>query len=82
MATDRQDTPAEFCRWLLTLDDPADPVGREDRRTVTLSKIIDRARAALRDQDARERAVIAASLDVAAAALKVAGSATSRKASE
>lgn len=82
MPTDRKETPAEFCRWLLTLDDPANPIGIQERRTVTLTRIIDRARAALRDQDARERAVIAASLDVAAAALKVAGSATSRKASE
>ncbi|WP_294566413.1 hypothetical protein [uncultured Arthrobacter sp.] len=41
------ETPADFCRWLLTLDDPESEQGREDRRTVRLSAIIDRARAAL-----------------------------------
>lgn len=36
-----------FFDWLLTLDDPEDSIGREERRSVTLTKIIDRARAAL-----------------------------------
>jgi hypothetical protein len=41
------ETTADFCRWLLTLDDPEDVVGREDRRTVNLTQIIQRARLAL-----------------------------------
>lgn len=41
------ETPADVCRWLLTLDDPEDVVGREDRRTVNLTEIIQRARLAL-----------------------------------
>ena len=34
-----------FLDWLIAMDDPEDVVGREERRTVTLTKIIDRARA-------------------------------------
>lgn len=41
------ETPEEFCRWLLRLDDPEDVIGLEYRRTVTLDGIIKRARAAL-----------------------------------
>lgn len=41
-------TPAQplrdFLSWLIAMDDPADEVGREARRTVTLTRIIDRAR--------------------------------------
>lgn len=36
-----------FCDWLLAMDDPEDVMGREERRTVTLTEIINRA-AALR----------------------------------
>lgn len=41
------ETPTEFCRWLLTLDDPEDVLGRTERAQVTLTQIIRRARAAL-----------------------------------
>jgi hypothetical protein len=33
--------------WLVSLDDPEDVLGREERRTVTLTQIIDRAHRAL-----------------------------------
>jgi hypothetical protein len=39
----------EFLGWLTSMDDPEDVVGREERRTVTLTRIIDRA-AALRGE--------------------------------
>ncbi len=41
------ETPADFCRWLLTLDDRDDVLGMAQRRTVNLTQIINRARAAL-----------------------------------
>lgn len=37
----------EFARWVVALDDPEDVLAREERRTVTLTRIIDRAREAL-----------------------------------
>jgi hypothetical protein len=36
--------------WLVSMDDPDDPSGLEARRTVTLTAIIERARAALGGQ--------------------------------
>ena len=39
---------SDLAEWLVALDDPEDVIGREDRRTVTLTKIIERARDALR----------------------------------
>lgn len=36
-----------LCRWLITLDDPEHVQGREDRRTVTLTQICNKAREAL-----------------------------------
>jgi hypothetical protein len=43
------DGPAvDLAVWLTSLDDPEDPKGLEERRTVTLTQIIDKARAALR----------------------------------
>ena len=41
------DATGEFLRWLVSMDDPDDKAGLEARRTVTLTAIIDRARAAL-----------------------------------
>ncbi len=40
----------EVLRWLTSMDDPDDAAGLEARRTVTLTAIIDRARAALGGQ--------------------------------
>jgi len=42
-----QETPEQFLSWLISLDDddPRSP-GRQDRRTVSLTQIINRARAA------------------------------------
>lgn len=37
----------EVLRWLVSMDDPADADGKAERQTVTLTKIIERARAAL-----------------------------------
>lgn len=37
----------EFARWLVSMDDPEDVIGAGERQTVNLTKIIDRARAAL-----------------------------------
>lgn len=37
----------EFCEWLTAMDDPANEQGREDRRVVTLTAIIERAAAVL-----------------------------------
>lgn len=37
----------EFAQWLVSMDDPEDVHGREQRRAVTLTAIIDRARSAL-----------------------------------
>lgn len=37
----------EVLSWLVSLDDPEDVTGREQRRTVTLDQIISRARTAL-----------------------------------
>lgn len=42
-----EDPAAEFLHWLIRLDDPADARGVEDRRTVTLNQIIERARRVL-----------------------------------
>lgn len=39
-------TPADVCRWLVSLDDIEGP-GADARRTVTLTQIINRARLAL-----------------------------------
>lgn len=36
-----------FAEWLVSMDDSEDVLGREARRTVILTNIIDRARAAL-----------------------------------
>lgn len=46
VATSRRDELLELARWLVSLDDVDGP-GRDERRTVTLTRIIDRARAAL-----------------------------------
>lgn len=47
-ASVRQSGPlADFARWLIAMDDPEDPAGITARQTVTLSRIIDRAREAL-----------------------------------
>lgn len=43
---ERFDSMAAFIDWLLAMDDPEDVLGREERRTVTLTQIIERARAA------------------------------------
>jgi hypothetical protein len=40
----------EVLEWLVSMDDPEDVIGRAERQTVTLTKIIERARAALRGQ--------------------------------
>jgi hypothetical protein len=37
----------EFARWLVSMDDPQDAIGCTERQSVTLTKIIDRARQAL-----------------------------------
>lgn len=37
----------DLARWLVSMDDPEDVLGREERRSVTLTAIIERARAAL-----------------------------------
>lgn len=37
-----------FARWIVAMDDPENLAGRVDRQTVTLTKIVDRAREALR----------------------------------
>jgi hypothetical protein len=37
----------EFIEWLIRLDDPEDVLAREERRVLTLTEIIDRARKAL-----------------------------------
>jgi hypothetical protein len=39
--------PADLARWLVSMDDPEDVLGREARRTVTLDSIIRTAREAL-----------------------------------
>lgn len=51
-AAEVPETPESLCRWLLTLDDPEDVIGREERRTVSLTAIIQRARIALADPPA------------------------------
>lgn len=43
--------PADVCRWLVSLDDVDGP-GADDRRTVTLNQIINRARKALNTEEA------------------------------
>lgn len=45
-------TPEGVCRWLAAMDDPTDEVGMAERQTVTLTKIIDEARAALETREA------------------------------
>lgn len=42
-----RDTALAFCRWLVSMDEPEDVLGRAERRTVTLTQIIDRARRVL-----------------------------------
>lgn len=39
-----EDRARGFIDWLLSMDDPEDVLGRSERQTVTLTKIIDRAR--------------------------------------
>lgn len=46
-AGESSDAATELLRWLVSMDDPDDKAGLEARRTVTLTAIIDRARAAL-----------------------------------
>jgi hypothetical protein len=47
----REDVLAEFAEWIVSLDDddPESP-GRIDRKTVTLTQIINRAKEALYDE--------------------------------
>lgn len=40
-------TPREFLRWLISMDDPDNRIGMQDRQAITLTKIINRARAVL-----------------------------------
>lgn len=50
--TRRPDPLRDMAEWLVSLDDPEDVDGREQRRTVTLDQIIARAREALgRNED-------------------------------
>lgn len=44
----------ELARWLVSMDDPEDAAGLEERRSVTLTRIIERAREAL----GRERLLV------------------------
>lgn len=39
----------ELAEWLVRLDDPEDVLAREERRTLTLTEIVERARAAVGD---------------------------------
>ena len=46
--SDRRKALTYFAEWIVSLDDDdPDSPGRQDRKTVTLSNIIDRAKAAL-----------------------------------
>jgi hypothetical protein len=52
-----------FLRWLIRLDDPRDPQGVEERRTVTLNQIIGYARDLEPTLDRGVSSLIAAELD-------------------
>jgi hypothetical protein len=44
---EQRDTLAAFARWLVAMDDPDNLDGMAERRSITLTRIIDRARKAL-----------------------------------
>jgi hypothetical protein len=44
---EQRDTLDEFARWLVSMDDPDNLDGMSERRTITLTRIIERAREAL-----------------------------------